>query len=119
VLEQAWCDAIFWFHEGFSEPLDAVAIIKMETAIENLFAAGGTAKTKARLLRAFERLLGLKKNSLIDTRLPVTVDKFVSAVVTARSRILHGTWSALGRDDLEVKRRRPGSPTCAWVHRSM
>jgi hypothetical protein len=104
VLEQAWCDAVFWFHEGFSEPLDAVAIVKMETAIENLFVAGGTAKTKAQLIGAFERLLGLKNSSLIDTRLPVTVDQFISAVITARSRILHGTWSALGKDDLEVDR---------------
>jgi hypothetical protein len=57
-LEQAWCDAAYWFHEGLSELLDSVAVIKLEISIENLFAAGSVKESKARLLSAFEHLLG-------------------------------------------------------------
>lgn len=104
-LEQGWCDALFWFHEGLSEPLDSVAIAKMETAVENLFSAESTKGSRKRLKQGFKSLFGVDGSSLVDTILPVTVDEFVEAVVTARSRILHGTWSTLANRDVEVDRR--------------
>lgn len=33
-LEQAWADAAYWYHEGLAEPLDTIAVAKLETAIE-------------------------------------------------------------------------------------
>jgi hypothetical protein len=105
VLEQAWCDAAFWYHEAFSEPLDTVATAKLETAIENLFAAGSVSESKARLVTAFRYLLRLERNAKLNTALPVTVNQFINSIVTARSRILHGTCSTLTRHDLEVERR--------------
>ena len=33
-IDQAWCDAAYWFHEGLAEPLDTVATVKLETAVE-------------------------------------------------------------------------------------
>jgi hypothetical protein len=104
-LEQAWSDAALWFHEGFSEPLDTVAVTKLETAIENLFAAGNPSESKARLLLAFKHLLRMEKTSILDMTVPISVDQFVKSVVTARSRILHGTWSTLSGPDLGVERR--------------
>ncbi len=38
-LEQAWCDAAYWFHEGLAETLDSIAVAKLETAIEVLLGA--------------------------------------------------------------------------------
>lgn len=105
VLEQGWCDALFWFHEGLSETLDSVAIAKMETAIENLFSAESSKRSRMRLRQGFKALFGVDGPSQIDTILPVTVDEFVEAVVTARSRVLHGTWSTLANRDVEVDRR--------------
>jgi hypothetical protein len=103
LLEQGWCDALFWFHEGLSEPLDSVAIAKMETAIENLFCAESSAGSRRRLSQGFKCLFG--GSSPVDALLPVTVDEFIDAIVTARSRILHGTWSTLANTDVEVDRR--------------
>ena len=105
LLEQGWCDALFWFHEGVSELLDSVAIAKMETAIENLFCAESTKGSRSRLLKAFTCLFGADRDSQVDAILPVTIDEFVESIVTARSRILHGTWSTLANLDAEVDRR--------------
>jgi hypothetical protein len=105
LLEQGWCDALFWFHEGLSEPLDSVAIAKMETAIENIFCAESMKGSRSRLLQGFKSLFGVDGSSPIDALLPVTVDEFVDAIVTARSRILHGTWSTLANRDVAVDRR--------------
>lgn len=105
MLQQAWCDAALWYHEGFSEPLDTIAVAKLETAIENLFAAGSATGSKATLLLAFKYVFHMERDDVIDATLPVTVEQFVRSVVTARSRILHGTWSTLVRHDLEVERR--------------
>jgi hypothetical protein len=46
TLEQAWCDATFWYHEAFSEALDTIAIAKLETAIESLFASGSARRAR-------------------------------------------------------------------------
>ncbi len=45
------------------------------------------------------------KSDLFDTTIPVSVGEFVDAVVTTRSRILHGTWSTLAGDDIDIERR--------------
>lgn len=97
-LEQAWCDAVYWFHESLSEPLDTVAVTKLETAIENLFAAGNTTNSKKRALDALSGMFEFEKK---DKSLKGFVDNFVEA----RSRVLHGTWSTLSDYKRDMDRK--------------
>ena len=98
-LQQAWCNAIYWFHEGMSEPVDAVAIVKLETAIENLFRAESAKGSNARILDGLKGMFGIEQSDPISSSSDVTFKKFVEALVTNRSRVLHGTWPTLpGRD---------------------
>ncbi len=94
-LEQAWCDAAYWFHEGVSEKLDTIAITKMEAAIEVLLFAESSQGSKDRLLKAFQAIYGLDGKQPLRQNDSRTVIEFINSIVTARSRILHGTWSTL------------------------
>ncbi len=94
-LDQAWCDAAYWFHEGISEKLDTVAIAKMETSIEVLLFAQSASGYKHRLLKVFEVIYGITKNQPLRGNDSRTVLSFIDSIVTARSRVLHGTWSTL------------------------
>lgn len=96
-LEQAWADAAYWFHEGLTEPLEAVATAKLETALEVLLGAGSTKGSTSRLVEAFSAFYGLGKTDRIHPQASLTVGKFVAQIVEARSRILHGTFSTLSR----------------------
>jgi len=95
TLEQAWCDAAYWFHEGLAEPLDTIAVPKLETAIEVLLHTESTKGSKGRLLRAIKTFYGLNKQDFINPDIQITVEKFAADFVRDRSRILHGTWSTL------------------------
>ena len=97
-LDRAWCDAAFWFHEALAEPLETVAIAKLETSIENLFGAGNLTESTAQLLQGIKGVFGLSKSDLIAPGSTVKVGEFAANIVTARSRILHGTWSTLGEE---------------------
>jgi hypothetical protein len=94
-LQQAWCDAAYWFHEGLAEPLDTIAVAKLETAIEALLAPGSTKLSNARLCQAIQAFYGLKKTDRLGTNASITVEAFVKEIVGARSQILHGTFSTL------------------------
>ncbi|WP_186040536.1 hypothetical protein [Burkholderia gladioli] len=94
-LDQAWCDAAYWFHEGISEKLDTVAIAKIETSIEVLLFAQSTSGCKNGLIKIFEVIYGLTKNQPLRDNDSRTVLSFIDSIVTARSRVLHGTWSTL------------------------
>jgi hypothetical protein len=96
TLEQAWCDAAYWFHEGLAEPLDTIAVPKLETAIEVLLRTESTKGSKSRVLRAIKTFYGLNKQDFINPDVQITVEKFATDFVRDRSRILHGTWSTLG-----------------------
>ena len=93
VLDEAWCNAAFWYHEAAAEPLDTVAIAKFETAIEVLFRSVSASGSKRRLVDAMEALLGLPRDKPLPSG--VTPDQFAASIVTARSRVLHGTWPTL------------------------
>ena len=98
-LQQAWCNAIYWFHEGMSESLDAVAIVKLETAIENLFRAESTKGSNARILDGLKGMFRIEESDPISPSSDVTFKKFVKDLVMNRSRVLHGNWPTLpGRD---------------------
>ena len=98
-LEQAWCNAAYWFHEGMLEPLDTVAMVKLETAIENLFSAASAAGSKRRMREALKSMFGIEESETVAPSSDLTYKKLVDDIVTVRSRVLHGTWPTLpGRD---------------------
>ncbi|WP_298273856.1 MULTISPECIES: hypothetical protein [Alphaproteobacteria] len=93
VLDEAWCNAAFWYHEGAAEPLDTLALAKFETAIEVLFRSESSAGSKRRLVDGMEKLLGLPRGKPLASGM--TPEQFAASIVTARSRVLHGTWPTL------------------------
>jgi hypothetical protein len=46
-LERAWCDGAYWLHQGLVEPLDTIAVAKLETAIEVLFRSESSSRTRS------------------------------------------------------------------------
>jgi hypothetical protein len=94
-LEQAWSDAAYWFHEGLAEPLDTIAVAKLETALEVLLRSESTKGSKARVVKAICVFYGKRPDDFINPQSQVTVEQFAQAFVRDRSRILHGTWSTL------------------------
>jgi len=103
-LKQAWCNAVYWFHEGMSEPLNAVAIVKLETAIENLFSADSTKGSKRRILEGMEGMFGVKISNNINQTSTITFEELVNDIVEARSRVLHGNWSTLSARNQGIDR---------------
>ena len=98
-LEQAWCDGAYWFHEGLAEPMDTVAVAKLETAMENLWAAGSTSGSRERIRTALRMMVSGDSDPDVE-RAHV---EFAKRVVEARSTVLHGTRSTT-RDDPGVDR---------------
>ncbi len=94
-LEQAWPDAAYWYHEGTAEPLDTIAVPKLETAIEILLQAESTSGSKVRVLKAIRAFYGKEPNDVINPESQTTVEQLAKGLVRDRSRILHGTWSTL------------------------
>ena len=67
-------------------------------ALESLFAAGNAAGSSQRLRNTLKAVFGLAPTDLMYSESTVTVEEFVKDLVTARSRILHGTWSTLSSE---------------------
>jgi hypothetical protein len=95
-LEKSWCDAAYWFHEALAEPMDTIAIAKLETIIEVLLMSESSKGSKIRIKNAFLAFLGLKESDSLSNGM--TVNSYSEMVVTARSRVLHGTWSTLNNE---------------------
>lgn len=91
LLEQSWCDAAYWLHQGLAEPLDTIAVTKLETAIEVLMRAESSQGSVKRVLEALEIFFGLKPTDHINAHSSVTAKSFAKSIVSGRSRILHGT----------------------------
>lgn len=106
-LEQAWCDAAYWLHQGLAEPLDSIAVSKLETAIEVLLGAESSKGSKSRLMKAMDAIYGLGPTDPIHPASTKTTEQFSVGLVSDRSQILHGTRSTLStkfndsRDRLE------------------
>ncbi len=106
-LEQAWCDAAYWLHEGLAEPMDSIAVTKLETAIEVLLRAESKRGSESRIISAMDTFYGLKPEDPITPNSSVTTKAFARRFVDDRSRVLHGTVSTLNvrmadsRDSLE------------------
>jgi hypothetical protein len=106
-LEQAWCDAAYWLHEGLAEPMDSIAVTKLETAIEVLLRAENKSGSERRIILAMDTFYALKPEDPITPNSGVTTKAFAKRFVEDRSRVLHGTVSTLNvrmaasRDSLE------------------
>lgn len=94
TLDEAWCNAVYWYHEAVAEPLETVAVAKLETAIEVLFRSEKSTGSKERLLLGLEAFFDVDRNAPLGNS-SVTADQFAASIVTARSRVLHGTWPTL------------------------
>lgn len=94
-LEGAWCDAAYWLHEALVETIDAIAIAKLETALEVLVCAGNSAGSERRITQILRAFFSLKPEDPIYAGSLLTARKFAANLVRDRSRILHGTWSTL------------------------
>jgi hypothetical protein len=106
-LEQAWCDSAYWLHQGLAEPLDSIAVAKLETAIEVLLCAVNSSGSQSRMVAALETFYGLKADAPINLHTQTTARQFAKRIAGDRSKVLHGAWSTLNgrygfnRDGLE------------------
>lgn len=98
ILDEAWCNAIYWYHEAVAEQLDTVSVAKLETSIEVLLRAESTKGSSSRFREGIQAFFGLARYDHINPRSTVTVDELISAITRSRSQILHGTWPTLGAD---------------------
>jgi hypothetical protein len=95
ALEQAWCDAAYWLDQALAEPMDSIAIAKLETPLEVLLRSESSSGSQSRILTAVDLFFGLKPEDPILADSPVGAKQFAAAAVGDRSRILHGTSSTL------------------------
>ena len=102
ILNEAWCNAAYWYHEALAEPLDTIAVAKLETAIEVLMRAESMKGSKRRLLEAFDAFFGLSADDPVIENGP-TVSEIITGITTARSRVLHGTWPTIHTDLPDAK----------------
>lgn len=94
-LERAWCDAAYWLHEALVESIDAIAIAKLETALEVLLHAENASGSQARMEAILATFYGLNPEDVVTSETATTAKQFARRIVGDRSRILHGTWSTL------------------------
>jgi hypothetical protein len=66
-LSCAWADAAYWYHEGLAEPLDTIAVPKLETAIEVLLRSESSSGSTTRIIEAIGAFYGLKPDQLINS----------------------------------------------------
>ena len=103
-LRQAWCNGVYWFHEGMSEPLDSVATVKLETAIEILFLAESTRRAKWRMFKSLEGMFGVSESDTIDSLSDLTFKTLVNQIAETRSKVLHGIRPTLPGQDVVLDR---------------
>jgi hypothetical protein len=99
VLERAWCDAAYWFHQALVESIDTIA--KLETALEVLVCSESSRGSERRMLEILTAFFGLGADDPISPGSPLSATQFARRVVRDRSRILHGTWSTLNARGLD------------------
>jgi hypothetical protein len=95
ILERAWCDAAYWLLEALTEPIDSIAVTKLETALEVLLRSESSKGSTARVLAILQCFFGLQPHDPVAAGSTLTAKQFAANLVRDRSRILHGTWSTL------------------------
>ena len=94
-LEQAWCDAAYWYHEALAERIDSIAVVKLETSLEVLLRSTSTKGSQSRIRSVLEVFFGLRPEDPVVPESPTTAEDFAKSLVGDRSQILHGTMSTL------------------------
>lgn len=97
-LNEAWCEAAYWFHEAMAEHLDTMRIARLETSLEVLLRAEKSSGSANRILAGLEAVLGIDPSTNIGVVRSVTMRELVEEMVRSRSRVLHGTWPTLTSD---------------------
>jgi hypothetical protein len=97
LLEQAWCDAALWYHEGVADQLNTIAVAKMETSIEVLMRSVNSSGSAKRIRKVFWAFANKGPNDPVAPG-QQKVTQLSKEIVTARSRVLHGTLSTLLAD---------------------
>lgn len=97
-LNESWNDAAYWFREGIAEPLDTIAVPKLETAIEVLMRSVSSKGSEVRIVQAIKTFYGLAADQMLGPDSIVTVKEFSKGLVRDRSRLLHGTLPTLSTD---------------------
>ena len=95
ILERGWCDAAYWLQEARAEPIDSIAIAKLETALEVLLRSENSKGSTSRVLVILQCFFGLQPEDTVAPGSTLTAKQFAINLVRDRSRILHGTWSTL------------------------
>ena len=106
-LEQAWCDAAYWYHEALNEPINSISVVKLETSLEVLLRSSSTKGSQSRIQSVLDAFFGLGPEDPVVPGSSTTAGAFAKSIVGDRSQILHGTMSTLqphigiDRDGLE------------------
>ena len=107
LLERAWCDAAYWYHEALAERIDSIAIAKLETSLEVLLKSTSTKGSQRRIRLVLEAFFNLKPEDPIVSGSSTSANELAKSIVENRSKILHGVMSTLqphigiDRDGLE------------------
>ena len=92
---------------SIAEPLNSIAVAKLETALEVLLKAESASGSEKRMLMMLETFYDLKPDDPVRDGATISAKQFARGLVRDRSRVLHGTWSTLNsrlasnRDGLE------------------
>ena len=95
ILEQAWCDSAYWFHQALVESIDSIAVAKLETALEVLLRSESSRGSERRMLVILKTFFELDPDDTVAPGSALSARQFARNLVRDRSRILHGTWSTL------------------------
>jgi hypothetical protein len=117
IIELAWCDAAYWFHEALAETIDSIAFAKLETALEVLVCTENAAGSGSRVESILAAFYSLSPDDMITSESTTTAQQFAKDIVRNRSRILHGTWSTLN-SRLAMNRRSMEEFVIAVIRRA-
>jgi len=95
LLETAWCDSAYWFHQALAEPMDALAVTKLVASYEILFRATSSSKINTLSPKIVKTFFNLKMDQELFQNPSIKAQAFVDDVIENRSRVLHGDWSTL------------------------
>lgn len=98
---QGCIDSLYWYHEAICENIDTIAIAKHEISAEILYPEGNPRGSQRRITEAIFSQLNL--NQAQKDEYASELNNHIKKIITARSKILHGTASTLA-NDLELSR---------------
>lgn len=108
MLEQAWCDSAYWFHQALGESIDAIAVAKLETALEVLLRFENSKGSERRVLDILDDFFNVAPHEpmvpgdvLSAHESARSAHEFARSIVHDRSRILHGTLSTLNTGGID------------------